>query len=634
MPLPAAIPIQKYFDKDTVLAIEKHVERSVDSLLAEWKVLRETKITAWRRVYRGIPREKYKSFPWKGAANLVPRIVSSFTDQLTARLIMGLYGTDPLFPAGLLGTFKPDEMAEEQRSAVEQFMSAYGKSPQELNLFQAEYSWFHNANKYGFSALKHSWEHQVEQVAEAAVGGDVVFRDYVKYDGPRPLPILFEKFMCPLKISDFRQSNFMDHITTLTEAELRDRKARKLYPANKVDAILAMPTRYGPDQAQREMETDINASSPTYEKAEWDLHEGWFPFFHQGKTFHLLATWHKETKTLARCVFNFLPDNMVPFKLARLGTDGESIMSMGFCELLGVYQEEIAQIHNQRRDSGTLANTTIIRADAASQLDTNFSVYPMAVLVGNEGQFSFEQIGRASTETIKDEQMTLQLAQDAAGIGPSSSGSGAGSVNKKGSYSSMGTFATSQEGNTRANLHQTTSRFSHLTLGNDLLKLYAHLGIDKKKIAAMGEMGENLSKALENVRSGRMWIPIHAATGSINKEVEKQNKMLMLQHFRAHYQYIQQILGMSANPMVPPDTLKYALETADAANLVMTGLVRDFGYDDPSRMLPDPGVKAKIVQIDQKAQQAQQQPQQGQGVQPPVSLIPGATPQNVSGMAQ
>src|ERR1700679_65797 len=117
MPLPAAIPIQKHFFKDTVADIEKHISRSVDSLLAEWKVLRETKITAWRRVYRGIPREKYKSFPWKGAANLVPRIVSSFTDQLTARLVMGLYGSDPLFAAGLLGTFKPEEKAEEQRAA-------------------------------------------------------------------------------------------------------------------------------------------------------------------------------------------------------------------------------------------------------------------------------------------------------------------------------------------------------------------------------------------------------------------------------------------------------------------------------------------------------------------------------------
>src|SRR5580692_6417619 len=160
MPLPAAIPVQKSFtSKDDLAGLEKYVDDNIRSLKSQWKQLQDTKITAWRRVYRGVPKEKYKSFPWKGAANLVPRIVSSFTDQLTARLIMGLYGSDPHFAAGLLGTFKPEEKAEEQRQAVESFMSAYGKSPNELNLFQAEYAWFHNANKYGFSALKHSWEH-------------------------------------------------------------------------------------------------------------------------------------------------------------------------------------------------------------------------------------------------------------------------------------------------------------------------------------------------------------------------------------------------------------------------------------------------------------------------------------------
>lgn len=635
MPLPAAIPVQKHFtDKDDLAGLEKYVKENIETQRSQWKNLRETKITAWRRVYRGVPKEKYKSFPWKGAANLVPRIVSSFTDQLTARLIMGLYGTDPLFAAGLLGTFGEDEQAEEQRDAVERFMSQYGKSPDELNLFNAEYAWFHNANKYGFAALKHTWDHVVEQVAEAEVGKDVVFRDYTKYDGPRPLPVLFEKFMCPLNIADFRQANMLIHITTLKEMDLLDRKARGLYPGAKVDAVLAIPDRFGPDQAQKEMEDDINGSSSGFQQKEWDLYECWFPYIVKGKRFSIIATYHIPSNTMLRCTFNFLPDNMVPFKLARLGTDGESIMGMGFCELLGVYQEEIAQIHNQRRDSGTLANTTIIRAALGSQLDTNFSVYPMAILPGEEGQFEFMQIGRATTETIKDEQMTLQLAQDAAGIGPSSSGSGAGSVNKKGSYSSMGTFATNQEGNTRANLHQTSSRFAHLTLGNDLLKLYAHLGVDKKKMQAMGNMGEMLMKALTNVREGRMCIPIYAATGSINKEVEKQNKMLMLQHTRAHYQFIQGILAAAANPMTPPDVIQYNWRVADSSARLMDSLLRDFGEQDPSQIIPDVDGHQKIVEMQQK-QQGQQpggQPPQP-GAQPPQSLLPGATPANVRSIA-
>lgn len=633
MPLPASIPIKKHVkDAISLREIDEHVYRNIDSLRTQWRNLREMKIVNWRKVYRGVPKEKYKSFPWKGAANLVPRVVASFTDQLTARIIMGIYGVDPIFPAGLIGTFKPEEQAEEQRQAVETWLSSSGKSPEELNLFQAQYAWFHSANKYGFSALKHGWEHLVEQVAMDGSGETVTFDDHVKYDGPRPLAVRFEDFMCPLKVSDFRQSNFNVHRITLSEFDLIDRKKRKLYDAKAVDTILLSPDRFGPDTAQKDLENEVSGGAASTENnKEWDIYECYYPYYLGGKRCQIISTFHFNSKTMMRNVFNFYPNNMLPFKLARMGMDGESIVGMGFCELLGVYQEEIAQIHNQRRDSGTLANTTVIIADPSSQLDTNFSVYPMAVLPGRpgaDGTFSFEQIGRATTETIKDEQMTLQLAQDAAGIGPSSAGSGAGSVNKKGSYSSMGTFATSQEGNTRANLHQTTSRFAHLTLGNDLLQMYAHFGVSEKKLQSMGEMGQHLKKALDNVREGRICIPIYAATGSINKEVEKQNKMLMMQHVRMTWQQIQQSLSMVSNPMVPPEVLRYALETAEAANILTSGLMRDFGYEDPSRALPDPHAKEII---DQKEQQAKQQKQ---GPIPITSTAPGGTPDQVRQLAQ
>ena len=50
--------------------------------------IREVKITQWRKIYSGTPKEKTKSFPWQNASNVVPQIVGSFVDQLTAKIIM------------------------------------------------------------------------------------------------------------------------------------------------------------------------------------------------------------------------------------------------------------------------------------------------------------------------------------------------------------------------------------------------------------------------------------------------------------------------------------------------------------------------------------------------------------------
>lgn len=628
MPLPVALPTSKEFSKETQEDVLLYVHRNIDSLLNQWRELRTTKITSWRKVYRGVPREKYKSFPWKNASNLVPKVVASYSDQLTARLVMGLYGTDPLFPAGIVGTFTQEEQGEEQRTAVETFLSQCGKSPSELNLFYAENAWMSNAVKYGFSVLKNPWETTVEQVAEASLEESIVFRDHVKYDGPRPSPILFEKFLCPLNVSEFDRANFLAHIVTLSELELRDRMAQKVYKKEDVEKILTSPDRLGPDQAQKEALQEISGGSVSSEVGkEWDLYECYFPFIHNGKRFSIIATYHHLSRTMLRCVFNFFPENGLPFKMMRLGTDGETVLGMGFCSMLGMYQEEVAQIHNQRRDSGTLANTTIIRASRSSQLDTNFSIYPMAVLPGEDGEYSFEQVGRPMTETIKEEQMTLQLATDAAGVGPSSSGSGSGTVNKKGAYSAMGTFATSQEGNTRGNLHQTSSRFAHLSLGNDLLRNYAHFGVSEEKLKRMGKMGEHLKLALENVRKGRIWIPIYAATGSINKEIEKQNLMLLNQNFRAHWQQVAGMLAAMDNPMTPPDVKDYTMKTINAANILMTRIARDFGIEDPSRILPEP-----------QTQGGQPPPQGGQpqpgGAPQIANPAPGINPQMIQQLAQ
>jgi hypothetical protein len=302
---------------------------------------------------------------------------------------------------------------------------------------------------------------------------------------------------------------------------------------------------------------------------------------------------------------------------------------MGFCQMLGVYQEEISQIHNQRRDAGTAANTNVLRVGRGSPIDTNFSIYPMAILPGEQGDIELMQLGRPATETIKDEQQTLALATDRAGVGPSSSGSGSGSPNKKGVYSAQGTFATMQEGNTRANLNLTDMRYAHLSLGMDILRMYSQWGIPEEKLKALGKMGPHLKKALESVRTGKLVIPVRAATGSVNKEVEKQNKMLMSQHVRAHWQFIQGILAQAQNQMVPPELQQYNMEVAVASQQLMAGILRDFNIEDASSVLPDPHVKEKL-----KAMEQQKQPQLPAGMPPVGQIAPNVNPQAVQQIAQ
>jgi hypothetical protein len=201
----------------------------------------------------------------------------------------------------------------------------------------------------------------------------------------------------------------------------------------------------------------------------------------------------------------------------------------------------------------------------------------------------------------------------------------------------MGTMATMQEGNTRANLNITEFRVSNYMFGRKALLYYAYFGVNKKDIDALGEQGQYLQKALDNVKAGKIILPIRAATGSINKEIEKQNLMLFLNNHRAHGQMTLQLMQQLANPMIQPEQADYICQYIIASQYLMRRISKEFLPDaDADQFVPEVmGVQEKSEQIQQRAQQQkmmqmiQQLLQQRQGQQPSLPAQGQTTPQSL-----
>lgn len=612
MPLPVELPISKHFTSlETRKDIDKYVFDRLMALKMSLTDIRERKITQWRRIYMGMPREKAKSFPWQNASNLVVQLVGSFTDQLKAKILMSIFGVDDLFEVGIVGEFDRAEHAEEQRAALQEWLTFSGLDPRYLNLVPKYSAWVSTIIRYGMGAIKLLPERQVEQVA-ASIGssGRVIFEERVRHDGAVALPLQFEDFLIPLTVSEIERSPFTAQRVRMSRFDLELLKHDATYDKTAITDILKNPDRQGPDNTAREIQQDqgANTGSGAATDEEWDIYECYFPYVVAGKTFQLIYTCHLDQKKVIKAVFNWLPENSTPYIKGVLGYDGERSYGLGFCEMLKDYQEEVSAIHNRRGDASTLSNTNIFRVQSGTQLDSQFSVYPNAIFPGESGAFEVIPLGRPANETIKDETMTLNLATDRAGVGPSSSGSGAGTVNKKGSYSAMGTYATMQEGDTRANLNKTEFRHAHILLGRQKLLYDSTFGIPDKDIEALGKSGPHLKKALENVKKRRLALPIKAATGSINKEVEKQNLMLLLNNVRAHWQMEAQMLQASENPMLSQMQKDYLLQTVLAGNMLMTKIIKDFGISDPTSILPSPaGIEVAAHMSHQAAEHQQAQ---------------------------
>jgi hypothetical protein len=590
-------PVKVQFAPEAMTALEKYVKHNITSLKNGLATLHDTKVNEWRRLYRGTPRDKVRNFPWPNASNVIIQVIGECCDTLRARILGTVYETSPLWKSSLVGDWTAAEEGAEQREAVEEFMNLMGLEPAELDMYRLESNAFDEAIKFGTVMVKFPWEKIVETEAVGDVSGKTMFSDFTKYEGPRPEKIAFEDWAATPTSPTLEQVRFKYHKKKLTKQELEYRSFVGAYDKEKVKMILGKPDYEGETNVTQQKQA-INGLSQTvdYDDPKWEIYECWFPYFHNGRTHRIIYSYHLSSSTLLRAVFNWYTKNEEPWELGRLGYTDDGLYGFGFCEMLEHYQEEISTGHNQRVDNRTLANTSVMFAGNNFKLDTGFSLYPACVLPFRPEDVAIEQMGSNYPSSVAEEQLSLELVKARAGIDDGMSGAGGGgSVNKKGAFSAGATFSVMQAGNRRVNINITDMRYLHQRMGRKFLNQYAEFGIGSRA-KYFGAKAQYLLKALENIKKGRINLPIRAATASINKELEKQNDMLLVQVLEKHHSGIAQILQGINNPTIPPDLKEYLVGWVGSAGQLMQSVLRNFGHDDTSRLLPELGIVKKLQQ--------------------------------------
>jgi hypothetical protein len=588
------------FGEDANSDMEAYACSQIEWLTESHSELHKTQIPKWRKIYLGKPAEENKSFPWPNAANTIVQVVGESVDNVVARVIELIYATHPLW---IFQDFRRIDAhdaeavikASRERAALENFMDLVGYEVSELDLRPLESLWYTDAAKLGTGFVKVSYENRVEVInigytsTKRAQGDESTI-----YRGPRVHKLAHEDVFFVPDANTPAESEFVFQVRPLRRKALEERGFTGIYDKSKVDAIIGHPDRARPAPSKDEdlKNQNINVRGPYDSTAEWDVHECYFPWWHNGRKFRIILSYHKSTKTVLRRVFNFLPDNELPILRARLGYRTDGMYGHGFAELLSTYQEEISTVHNQRLDNATAANTRALRVSPrASNLDSSFELYPLALLVGEKDDIEAIPIADVYPSAFENEEMTLRHAQARAGISPAIAGSAQGGPRsqKQNVYSSLGTMAMMQEGNSLVNLEVSDFRHAHVKLGSLLTAIYGKTGVGSRA-DAFGLDADVLKSAFEEYNKHRIRIPIRAASASFNREVERQSDMLMVGLLQRHGTAIGQTLQAISNPMVPPDLQEYLKMWIVASNMFMKGVLRDFGYNQPDRYLPDPAL--------------------------------------------
>jgi hypothetical protein len=612
--MPAIRPVKVHFGKDADEEMWRYVEESTRYWYDRTKNFREVKLKEFARLYKGIPITDTRDIPWPGASNIEIQVVATNSDQLLAR-VMAIYMTDPLWSAKVFGDIENGKGVD-QKTAIENFLGTMALEPAELDFYRVEEAWFSGTIRNGTGVIKFPWLYHVEQGFSFTDGMDDAAQkeptqELIRFDGPRPENVPLNKFLTDINTQKLDDSKFIAHIITCTRKDLENRKALGLFDAADLDAIIAQPDRSQADKLQAFLEQKqglLEAGSGTLSD-EYDLYECWFRYQHNGQNFRLMCLHHPMSETRLGAFYNFYPENMNIFEDAKLAYDDDQYYGYGFAEMLRAYQEEISELHRQRINAKTLSNTTAFRVNKNSKLHSILQFYPGVLVPADPNEIERLELNNPQADDLNGENLSLALVKERTGIDPATGGTGGGIVNaKRGIYSSQGTFAVLQQQNNRTALRMSDMRSAHSRVGSKLAKMYSYFGLGQK-LRKFGGNADDLKAALENIKSGKLGLNVRASTASMNKELEKQNDVMLAQTLTGLYQGDAQIIQSMGMQGMPPELKEYYTEVLQAKQALYKQIVQNFGHDDVARLIPVPSM------IKSGARNALT-PQQGAGGQP------------------
>jgi len=590
-------PTKADFGEDGNKELDCFVFENLTALINAYDDLHKNKLPKWRRLTKGLPKETTRDFPWPGASNVVIQLIGENVDIIKAIQLGTIYEILPLWTVGLVGDFTEQEKGEEQRSAVERFLDQMGLSKTELDLYRTESKAAHDIAALGSVLIKLPWETLKEQVVIGGEYPNFQEEEIITYDGPRPEKLAYDDWAATPTAQTWEKAKFKYHRYRLTKQECEKKVFDGAFEKDKWEEIALQPDILGltAEEQDKLRENNIQGSFEGKELARWCFYECWFEYRFNDKTYKIFYTMHLQTKSRMGAYFNFYPKNEEPFEYGRLGYSEDGLIGYGFAEMGEMYQEEVSTGHNQRVDNRTLANTPVLLGGNNPRIDSGISLFPGAVLPFNKDDVDIRQLGSNYPSSVQEEELTIALAKSRFGTDMvSPEGMGSGTVNKKGSYSSMGTFSIMQQGARRVNVNVTDFRYLHLNIGQKCLRQYSTFGVGDDRLKYLGKLGPMLKMALDNLKKGRIELPVKAATASINKEIEKQTGMLFTQVMQRHFGMIAQILQGVTSPILPPLQKEFLIGSITAQSYIMTKLLRAFGYDDLLRLQPELDVVKKL----------------------------------------
>ena|SRR5215467_419157 len=533
------------------------------------------------RLYLGEPLTKRKTFPWDGAANLVVPLVGITVDSIVARIMNTIFAVQPFWSSeALIKDLEP------VINPLQDFME--WSRVNELDMYMQTRSWIMEVVKHGWAYLKVYWTGFTQRTFRIQSGAARPIDSIVRK--PCVEHVLLQDIICQSGIEDeLIQAEWIAHRIRLTDGELAWRDHDQVY--RDVDKIMRAKEEPTPEQEQlQENEFEKMAGRRSNREKLNTLYEIYadLPLAGSKLPVPVMLTYHKESRTIARCVYNPDITGARPFFKGKfLDREGKR-EGIGISRQLQLIQEEISTIHNQQVDNATLANTRFF-VGRRGVVRNGTRIWPGRFLTVPDPGKDVVTLPMADIYPSMQEleQSCLAYSERRSGIADYQLGRESSVVGNR--ATATGTLALIQEGNRRFDLNVRDIRECLGDVGKKLLLLNAQFRPSGMAYFVKGSDGHLVEQAFDlpdDFIADGIGIELTASTATINREIEKQGLMAMMGQLTQYYQQLLQISGVAMNPATPPPIQQMALEMADGARYLMSMIVQTYEIRAVDTLLP------------------------------------------------
>jgi hypothetical protein len=575
----------------------------------ESHMVREAKLSEFRRDYDGQPEVPNKSFPWPNCSNVVVPLVAIAVDAIVARLMKAIMGLDDIVEVEIKSQ-QWEPLERDIRDWVKWFFTQ-AKIKDKLRTV------FFDMALGGGAIIHPIWTSRKRVIHAYDPAGAITSAEVVDYEGPEwDVPAL-EDVVVPVGFDEWGQLPWVARRLRMTWGELRKlkRDIPELQGVEKLKAFLQeRDDQRFKDNTEGQFLSTVNVATVVtlyeitgeIELPEKDGKEAVEPEFIEA-----IFLYHRESDTILRAIHNPFFGNSRFYQHVPYLVQAHRLFGKGAAEQAQPFQREASTAHNQMIDAATAANAGIVCITPETNMGPKQEIHPGAVLVDENPQ-NIRVIHLSSPEPALGgiEEKAIRYSETRTGVSAYHLGMESTIVGSR--ATATGTTALINEGNIRVwvsieDMREALNNALYMTI--QLVQQMQPEGVqispEKVIVFPQGDVRTSLG------------LNMKIADEIVNKDAELQNLQVLMAVLNEYYAKLNQAAGMIMNPQFPPEMKNVSVQVMLSAHDLVRRFVERFKFENIDVIVPN------ILTILQQSAGANNAAAQATG-QP--GMAPGAPP--------